>query len=184
MSHRSVFLSERGLLKGYLTPLWTIGLFAVLIVIALVNLWYRGKVEAGTIIADEIEMLDGIFKKIDATSKIITFDNQKNNINFLNIKKNGFVGSEVGPMNLAHPEKWEGPYLVENPKMFDHVYQVVRTKKGYFITPGDGLKLPNGKVIGTDIALDEGADIEVMMQDEAKLNFKGRPLAARVHVKE
>ena len=56
----------------------------------------------------------------------------------------------------------------------------MRTKQGHFIVPGPGVKLFNSKVIGTDIILDENADIKAMMQDEQFLNFKGRPLAVQI----
>ncbi|MFC1841987.1 hypothetical protein ACFLYA_02865, partial [Candidatus Dependentiae bacterium] len=70
----------------------------------------------------------------------------------------------------------------DNPTIQDQEYQIVRTKKGYFITPGDGIKLSNGKVIGKDIILDENADIQKMMADEKFLNFKGEALAAPLPV--
>ncbi len=80
-------------------------------------------------------------------------------------------------MNLIHPNKWEGPYLEDNPTMQAIEYQIVRTKKGYFITPGDNVRLPNGKIVGKDIKLDEDADITVMMSDENMLMFKRESLA-------
>jgi hypothetical protein len=184
MSYRFINVPERGLLPGYLTPLLTVGLLAALVIIAVINWQYRSPLDTGTILVNEITQLADIFKKIDDTCTILSFDNQKNEINFLNVKKGGFVGSQIGPMNLAHPEKWEGPYVVENLKMFDHVYQIVRTNKGYFITPGDGLKLPNGRVIGKDILLDANADIAHMMHDETLLSFNGKPLAAAIKVKQ
>ncbi len=80
-------------------------------------------------------------------------------------------------MNLIYPNKWEGPYLEDNPTIQAIEYQVVRTKKGYFITPGDNVRLPNGKIVGKDIKLDEGVDITAMMNDENMLMFKGESLA-------
>lgn len=184
MGHRAVSMPDRGLSCGYLTPLWTVGLLVFLSTLAVINWWYRGRIETGAIMVEEVEKLGHIFKKIHDSCTILSFDNQKNEINFLNVKKGGFAGSQVGPMNLAYPEKWEGPYVVENLKMFDRVYQIVRTKKGYFITPGDGVKLPNGKVVGTDIILDVDADVIHMMHDDSLLSFKGRPLAAPVMMKQ
>ncbi|MCK5632726.1 hypothetical protein KAH94_03190, partial [bacterium] len=104
----------------------------------------------------------------------------KNPINFLNIEK--FVGSEVGSMNLAYPKQWEGPYLNDNPTIQEKEYMVVRTKKGYFITPGQGVRLGNGKVIGKDIIIDENSEIFSMMQDETTLQFEGKSLAAPLYV--
>ena len=96
----------------------------------------------------------------------------------MNVTK--FAGSEVGPMNLVHPDKWEGPYVKDNPTMFHIAYQVVSTKKGYFITPGDGVRLPNKKIVGKDIILDQKANIDAMMTDPEMLLYKDRPLAARL----
>lgn len=162
--------------KKYLIPIGTSLLLASLFVIALVNVFFRSKQLTGTLIADDVAKLAYIFKRIDQTCSIIDFDYQKNNINFLNV--GSFTGSEVGPMNLTYPEKWEGPYLDDNPTMQDKEYQVVYTKKGYFVVPGDGVKLPNGNVVGVDIILDEDADIATLMRDKNGLTFQGKALAA------
>jgi len=141
---------------------------------------YRVKDDAGIMIATEVIQLRDIFHRIHKTCGIIDFDSQKNPINFLNVEK--FTGSEVGPMNLAHPEKWEGPYLQDNPTLYHIAYQVVSTKRGYYITPGDGVKLPNKKVIGKDILLDQKADIDAMMNNPHMLMYKDKPLAARLEL--
>jgi hypothetical protein len=141
---------------------------------------YRVKDDAGMMIASEVITLRDIFHRIHKTCTIIDFDAQKNPINFLNVEK--FTGSEVGPMNLVHPEKWEGPYLKENPTLYHIAYQVVSTKKGYFVAPGDGVELPNKKVIGRDIILDQKANIDAMMVNPEELLYKGRPLAARLEL--
>lgn len=149
----------------------------------------RGQ-EVGLYIADDIERLATIFSKIDSTCGIISFDYQKNPINFLNVAH--FVSSEVGSMNLKYPDKWQGPYLNDNPTMQGIEYQVVRTQKGYFITPGErierhngilkskGVTLPNGKEIGKDIILEDTSDIAAMIKDPDALSYKGRPLAAAI----
>lgn len=142
------------------------------------NLKYRTKETVGHLIATDLEQLQKIFERIDQDCGIIGFDYQKNPINFLNVKS--FVGSEVGPMNLTHPEGWKGPYLPDNPVVLSKEYQIVRTQKGYFIAPGEGVKLPNGKVIGKDILLGEDADIGSMACGEQSLSFEGMPLAVRL----
>jgi hypothetical protein len=141
---------------------------------------YRAKDDAGMMIAQEVVQLRDIFHRIHKTCTIIDFDNQQNAINFLNVAK--FAGSEVGPMNLVHPDKWEGPYLKENPTLYHIAYQVVSTKKGYFVTPGNGVTLPNKKIIGKDIILDQKADIDAMMISPDELMYKDRPLAARLEL--
>jgi len=161
-------------------PVLTVFLFLVLVGISLYQMFYDVKIVSDVMIAKEVQVLVDIFKRIDKKCKIISFDYQKNRINFLNVEK--FAGSEVGPMNLAYPKNWEGPYLKDNPTIQDKEYQVVRTDKGYFITPGDGVKLSNGKIVGKDIVLNEKADIPKMMVDQKALNFKGSALAASLPV--
>lgn len=162
----------------YYLPIGVIAAIAVFIFITFSDTWYRAKDDAGLMIASEVIRLRDIFHRIHKTCTIIDFDEQKNPINFLNVEK--FTGSEVGPMNLVHPEKWEGPYLQDNPTLYNISYQVVSTKKGYYVTPGDGVKLPNNKVIGKDIILDQKANIDVMMANEQELMYKDKPLAAQL----
>lgn len=140
--------------------------------------FYRSKQITNLLIIDNIERLAGIFKEINDTCGIIDFDLKKNPINFLNVEK--FAGSEVGPMNLAHPEKWRGPYVPHNPTVNDKEFQVVRTGKGYFVTPGDGVRLPNGKVVGKDLIIDENTDIPAMIHNKEELLFEGKAIAAPV----
>ncbi len=144
------------------------------------NIWYRTRESTGLNMVQDIALLHDIFKRIHEHCTILGFDYQKNPINFLNVVQ--FTSSEVGPMNLAHPHAWQGPYREDNPHMQGLEYQIVRTKKGYFITPGQGVKLPNGNVIGRDILLDENADIEAMMGNEQQLQFRAEPLAAKITV--
>jgi hypothetical protein len=166
--------------KNIILPVIVIAAAVFFVSITLMDTWYRAKDDVGMMIADEVIELRDIFHRIHATCVIIDFDNQKNLINFLNVEK--FSGSEVGPMNLAHPEKWEGPYLKDNPTMQHIVYQVISTKKGYFITAGDGVQLPNKKIMGKDILLDKKTDIEAMIHDEDQLMYKDRPLAVRLDI--
>ncbi len=62
--------------------------------------WYQA---TGFDIVRDLAQLDDIFKRIHETCNIMSIDESKNSINFLTVEK--FVGSEVGPLNLAHPEK-------------------------------------------------------------------------------
>lgn len=164
----------------YYLPIAVITAIAIFIGITFFDTWYRAKDDAGLMIAAEVIRLRDIFHRIHKTCTIIDFDEQKNPINFLNVEK--FTGSEVGPMNLVHPEKWEGPYLQDNPTLYNISYQVVSTKKGYYITPGDGVKLPNNKIIGKDIILDQKARIDAMMVNAEELMYKDKPLAARLEL--
>lgn len=166
--------------RNYFLPIAVVVGIVFFIGITFMDTVYRAKDDAGMMMTNEVIRLRDVFHRIHKTCVIIDFDAQKNPINFLNVEK--FTGSEVGPMNLVHPEKWEGPYLKENPTMFHIAYQVVSTKKGYFVTPGDGVELPNKKVIGKDIILDQKANIDAMMANPQELMYKDRPLAARLEL--
>lgn len=169
---------------GYGAPILIGALFVFFIAITIINFFYQSRIDSARIMAEDVARLAAIFERIDSECGIISFDYQKNPINFLNIKKNGFVGSEIGSMNLAHPEKWNGPYLNDNPTMQAKEYQIVYTDAGYFITPGENVLLPNGKRIGTDIILDQKADIIAMMRDKQGLMADGKPLAIQILVKK
>jgi hypothetical protein len=157
-------------------PALTAILFVFLVGISLYIMLYDVTISSDVVIVKDVKDLVEIFQKIDKKCKILDFEHQKICINFLTVK--GFASSEVGSIDLAYPTNWEGPYVQDNPEIQGKEYQIVRTKKGYFITPGDGVKLSNGKVVGKDIVLDEKADIAKMMQDPKFLNFNGKPLAA------
>lgn len=169
-------------IKKYYLPLAVVVIAGAMFFsgLSVVDIFYRIKDDAGMIIAQDVILLRDAFHRIHKDCIIVDFDAHKNPINFLNVEK--FTGSEVGPMNLVHPEKWNGPYLPVNPTMYHIAYQVISTKKGYFVTPGDGVVLPNKKVVGTDIVLDKKSDIAKMMRDPESLLYKGNPLAARLDI--
>ncbi len=171
------------ILQRYIIPSFIIVFFTCMVVISFVVPIFKSKVEKGRLIIQDIAQLKTIFEKIDNSCRIIDFDLQQNPINFLTIKKGGFVGSEIGSMNIALPKKWDGPYLQDNPTMDGKEYLVVRTKKGYFITPGNGVVLPNGKMIGKDIILDEDSNIGCMMFEESALSYKKMPMAAHILIR-
>ncbi len=163
-------------------PIFTILLFAVLIAMAVVRLVYQVRADSQEAISAQVSEIATIMQRIDEKCKIIGFDLQKTPIDFLNVVK--FAGSEVGVMSLAYPQNWEGPYLPANPMTQGKEYQIVRTKKGYFITPGDGVQLGNGKIVGKDIVLDENADIAALMKSEDAFMYKGKILAAELPIKK
>lgn len=154
------------------------GILAVLTLIFVGNLWYTHKKSNADLIAQEVDHLASIFQKIDQSCTITGTDHPIIPINFLNV--GSFSGSEVGSMNLKYPNNWRGPYVKENPTIQSIEYQLVRTKDGYFVTPGNGVKLPNGKIVGKDIVLHEDTDIESLMHDDNALSYKGKVFAAHV----
>jgi len=154
--------------------------FVVLVVIAIYNWRVTSKELFGDILSKDVATLANAMEQIDKECQILSFDGQKNTLNFLTVTS--FVSSEVGSLNLEYPKKWQGPYVDDNPTYQEKEYMVVRTKYGYFVTPGEGVVLPNGKVIGKDIILDEDADIASMAKDGGVLWFENKALAVKLNI--
>ncbi len=144
----------------------------------IVRYLFQARVENDALIADHIEQLKDIFKGINESCKITGFRYPKDQIDFLNVIS--FAGSVVGSMNLLEPHNWKGPYLKENLTIAGKEYEIVATKKGYFIIPGDGVKLANGKIIGKTLPITPDSDIDAMMRDPQALLSHNRPLAAHL----
>ena len=167
--------AQKGFIKDQYIPLLSGAVFFGLFALSGIGLYFKSKRNTGLIIADDVARVVALLTTIHDTCRIIDFDYQQNRINFLNVGT--FSGSEVGSMNLAYPQKWEGPYLNDNPTMQEQEYLVVKTNKGYFVTPGNGVRLPSGKVIGTDIILDETKDIQHLIES-GDLMYKDKALSA------
>jgi len=163
----------------FLKPAVLLLFFISLFFLSFVLYWRQAHTFTSEIIVEHIQELSNIFEKINEDCGILSFEHQKNYIDFLTVKS--FVGSEVGSMNLTYPDKWQGPYLNDNPTVQEKYYQVVRTQGGHYIVPGEGVILHNGKKIGEDILFDEDVDIEALIADKT-LQYQGQPLAARIAV--
>lgn len=150
--------------------------FLILFGLAGWNYWDRAKNNIDIIIADDVTQLAHILNQIHKDCHIIDFEHSKNNIDFLNVIS--FEGSEVGPMNLKYPKKWHGAYLKDNPTMQEKYYQIIKTKQGYWVVPGDGVKLSNGLIIGKDIIIDEDTDMKKLV--DTLLTYNQRPLAVQI----
>ena len=158
-------------------PLVSIGLIAILISLVITNtFWYMGTDSVQKIMAD-LDTLASVFQKIHQDCSILSVERGKVPINFLNIKKAGFVGNKIGPLTLAHPEKWNGPYLMRTPQVQGKNYQIVWTLDGYYIVPGDGVKLPNKKIMGVDIVINASTHMKKLVQSTGSLQYRGKALA-------
>jgi len=158
----------------YVIPVGVITIMAGLIALSAVNFFYEQQRTDLNVISHDLAKLANIFERINDECGILSFDHQKNHINFLNVEK--FAGSEVGPMNLVNPQKWQGPYVQDNPTVQGHEYLVVSTQKGFHITPGEGVELPNGKIVGRDLLLSPDTDLETLATDPEGFSYRGTPL--------
>jgi hypothetical protein len=153
-----------------------IGLFLlVLLAITCIAYWQQVRLFPEQMMSNDIHQLAMIFNKINDTCGILDFQSDHTEVDFLNVI--AFKGSEVGAMNLKFPSKWEGPYVRDNPTIQEKHYQIVNTKKGYFIIPGNGVALKNGLIIGKDIIIDKNTDITELIRDKSLVDSAGKPLA-------
>jgi hypothetical protein len=157
-------------------------IFAIAVVIVagaiVLNFLSEKKKNVAAIITEDIVLLEQTLQKINNDCNIIQFTNVKNPLTFLNVVR--FVGSEIGTLNVARPEQFNGPYLQDNPSIYGIEYQVIKTKIGLYIVPGEGVKLPNGKIMGKDIVLDENSDIDVLLRDSNTLLFNDKSLGKKL----
>lgn len=154
--------------------------FMVFVALALFGLFtYRTQIQK-TVLQSDIEQLATIFAQIDKTAGILSFDHDHNWINFLHVHAGGFSGSELGSLNLKHPDKWEGPYLEDNPTYQGIEYQVVVARDGLYVMPGPGVTLPNGNVIGANIIINPDVDVKPLLEPGGILVHKGIPFAAPI----
>lgn len=156
-------LKKEHRMVGYLLPIVTALFFVFLCGIAVYRYHRASRVMGDQVIVQHMQQFKDIFKRIDEQCTILSFDHEKNYIDFLTVKN--FEGSEIGAMNLAHPENWEGPYMEAKPVVNDKQYAIVKTKNGYYVVPGDGIQLSNGKVVGKDIIINKDTDMEALLKD-------------------
>lgn len=149
-------------------------------VFAVITLWQSSQINSDESIHQDITELKYILEKIQADCYIYNFEHEKNCIDFLNVIK--FSGKTVGSMELGFPQHWQGPYLKTNPRIQNKLYVVLKNKQGYFIVPGDGVRLTNGKVIGKDLILDRNSDMYKLMQDLDGLKSEAGVLAAEIKI--
>lgn len=161
-------------------PILTAAIVFVLFVLSLWVLFKHSRYSIDAIIAQDVQKLEQVFKEINKDCKIIDFEHTKNYIDFLTVKE--FIGSQVGAMNITYPKKWKGPYLKQNPTVLEQQYVVLKNKKTYYIVPGDGVVLANGKTIGVDIILDGKSNINVLTQDLNALKSSHGALVAKVEI--
>jgi len=99
-------------------------------------------------------------------------------LNFLTLPRpteRDFCGIE-----LEFPKQWTGPYFSEVPVLDNTPYQLLKTEKGLFLVPGNGVRLPNGNVIGIDIVWHYTTEVAALAQQGGALWYDGIPLARHI----
>lgn len=155
-------------IKSHWIPMMAVGMFIGLFALSVVQLFRHTRQVADYAIVQDMQRLGQIFDQINVDCGVVGFEHERSYVDFLNVEK--FAGSEVGAMNLLYPDKWQGPYVHDNPTVHEQQYVVVGHNTGYYLVPGDGVKLSTGKVVGVDIILDAHADLPAMLAQGGDLH--------------
>ena len=143
---------------------------------------FRSRTEVlGTVIVDDLAHIERVLNQLDKDCNILSIRTERAVLDFFTVER--FAGSTVGCLNLAHPKKWKGPYMKQNPSVQGKLYEVVGTKEGYFVIPGYGVKLPNGLVMGKDVAIRYDTPLAAMLKPGGMLSYEGKPLGIQLKFK-
>ncbi|MCK4651391.1 hypothetical protein KAT08_04420 [Candidatus Babeliales bacterium] len=163
-------------------PVFSVTLLCLIVIFFVLRIFHKKPYFSASIIASDIKIIVQVIEKIDFDCSILSLEHIKNYVDFLNVKE--FEGSEIGPLNLAYPKNWKGPYLGDNPEFQGILYQLVKIKDGIFVLPGDGVKLPTGFVVGKDFKISANLELSKMIEIKGKLNYKNIPLAVQIKFKK
>ncbi len=155
-------------------------LLIIFFIISALSLWRNSHINLDENIHHDVIELKYVLERIQKDCYIYKFEHEKSYIDFLNVIK--FAGNNLGSIQLGFPENWQGAYLKNNPKIQDKFYMVLKNKQGYFVVPGDGVHLANGKVIGKDLILDQNSDMRKLMQDYEGLLSNSGVLATEIKI--
>ncbi|MFA6527599.1 MAG: hypothetical protein WCT20_04200 [Candidatus Babeliales bacterium] len=169
-----------GFFKKYFT-LMSSALLSLLVLMFFVRMYNSKPQYLASIIKEDLLIINHALTRIDKECHILTIRSDSTTVDFLTVQK--FVGSMVGGINLAYPENWKGPYLQTNPTYQSKPYSVVKGLDGFFIVPGNGVTLPNGKTIGKDIIINEKTAVSPMLMTNGALTFKGSQLGFKITFK-
>jgi hypothetical protein len=166
--------------KKHFTTVST-GVLILLLLIFFVKVIREKPFHLTAIIANDINQIENILNQIDKDCNILSLNSDKIPVDFLNVEK--FSGSTVGCLNLAYPIKWTGPYMHRNPTLQSKFYEICKTKDGCYIVPGQGVKLPNGLIIGKDFVINNKTNMENLIQANGPLNYKGEVVVRKIQFK-
>lgn len=171
-------LTKMGALR--LTSLVTFAGILFLLATVIFNFYYSSRATVGDMIVQDVQSIARAIERIHQDCTILSIDYKKNVIDFLNVVT--FSGSEVGPLNLLYPDRWKGPYLQDNPTIEGREYLLIQSKDGYYVVPGEGVRLPSGNLMGSDIVIDSSTDVTTFMRTSDALTFRNKPLIARIDI--
>ena len=128
----------------------------------------------------EIEELKKALEHIHSSCSVMSTSQELAPIDFLNVKE--FSGSQVGPLHLKYPDKWQGPYCETSICYKGHPFALLTNHKGYYIVPGNGVVLDNGLIIGKDITFTSDCDIEALVTSFPALVSENKLLVGKLNI--
>ncbi len=134
-----------------------------------------------SVIEQDVVRIARILASVDKNCTVLSMNGEYMPVNFLTVKS--FVGSSVGGLNLAYPQKWQGPYAETSPTYQQRFYEIVRTREGLFVVPGQGVTLPNGFIMGRDVLIDYDTSVKKMLSKGGVLNHQGSLLGQQLGFK-
>ena len=152
--------------------------FGLLVLLFMIRLFYSRPYSVASVIEDDIKVISLALKRIDKECNILSIEEDYNEINFLTVKS--FDTSRVGPLSLAYPKKWNGPYVSVTPTIQDKSYELVKAGDGVFVMPGQGVHLPNGLVVGKDFVVDKNTKVASLLQKGGPLTYKDKQFAMKL----
>jgi hypothetical protein len=159
-------------------PIVSVTVLSLMVVFFVLRVLHKKPYFVAGVIAQDLKRIVVALEEIDRHCNILSLAHTKNHVDFLQVEK--FKSSEIGSLNLAHPQNWRGPYLDDVPEFQGNPYQIVQVKDGIFILPADGSHLPNGIIIDKDFKISKDLVMSDMLKKDGKLNHRGVPLAAKI----
>lgn len=159
-------------------PIFSVLILAFLLVLFIWRYYKAKPIYEAQLINSQVTKLEQVLRDIDDSCSILSVQHDRTPIDFLTVEK--FVGSEIGGLNLAYPKYWAGAYVHDNFSMRGVSYELIKAKDGYFIVPGNGLRLPNGLVMGDDIIITKKVAVMPFLEPRGLLNFHNIALGKKV----
>ena len=165
------------IIKQYSFIAGTIFISGLFIIFIIKNLLDNSQERAFSLVQD-LKQLERILSSIDKECNILSIINNRGLLNFFTVEK--FIGSQVGCLNLAYPDRWKGPYLKTNPTFQGVFFELIKTDEGLFILPGDGVRLPNGVIMGESFVVRQKTSILSALKTGGALRFGDAFLATHL----
>lgn len=155
----------------------SVGFFIMLGVLSVSKEIYNKPRFIAGVMSQDVQNLAAMLGEINERCFIKAVSHARIKLDFLATEQ--FSGSGL---TLAHPERWEGPYVSATPRIQGKAYELVKTTEGLFVVPGEGVRLPNGSRMGRQVKITPNTRITAMIKQGGKLFFNGDALAAQVGV--